>query len=76
MTQLLERAFMEAAKLPEAEQDAVASLFLSELESDRRWAQAFASSQDKLARLAEDALREFEAGETLPLDPERHFPHH
>ena len=31
MTQLLERAFMVASKLPEPEQDAVASLLLAEL---------------------------------------------
>lgn len=71
MTELLERAFKEAEKLPDAEQDAFASLLLSELESEQRWAQKFASSQKELSRLAEDALREFQAGEALPLDPER-----
>jgi hypothetical protein len=75
MTQLLERAFSEAAKLPEAEQDAFASLLLAELESERRWAQAFASSHDQRAALADDALAEFEAGEALPMDTERDFPH-
>jgi hypothetical protein len=75
VTQLLERAFKEAAKLPDAEQDAFASLLLAELDSERRWAQKLATSQDELARLAENALREFEAGETLPLDPERDFSH-
>ena len=68
MTQLLERAFHEVARLPESEQDAVASLVLAELESERRWAQSFASSEHELAQLADEALREFEAGETLPLD--------
>ena len=76
MTQLLERAFAEASKLPEPEQDAVASVFLAELESEHRWSQAFASSQDALSQLADEALREFEAGETLPMDSERDFPHH
>ncbi len=76
MTQLLEHAFQEASKLPESEQDSFASLLLAELDSERRWAQAFASSQDQLALLADEALREFEAGETLPLDLERDFPHH
>ena len=76
MTQLLERAFSEASKLPEAEQDAVASLLLAELESERRWTQAFASSQDQLGTLADEALREFEAGETLRMDSDRDFPHH
>ena len=75
MTQLLQRAFTEASKLPEAEQDAFASLLLAELESEQRWAQAFASSNDKLAKLADEALAEFESGETLPLDLDRDFPH-
>ena len=76
MTQLLERAFAEASKLPAAEQDALASVFLAELKSEQRWAQAFGSSQDELAKLADEALREFEAGETLPLDPARDLPNH
>ena len=74
MTQLMERAFTEAAKLPDPEQDAFASLLLAELDSERRWSQAFASTQDQLATLADEALREFEAGETLPMDFERDFP--
>jgi len=74
MTQLLERAFTEASKLPESEQDAVAAMLLAELESERRWAQSFASSQDEMARLADEALREFAAGETLPMDLKRDFP--
>ena len=61
MTQLMERAFTEAAKLPDPEQDAFASLLLAELDSERRWSQAFASTQDQLATLADEALREFEA---------------
>lgn len=76
MTQLLERAFTEASKLPETEQDAVASLLLAELESERRWTHTFASSQDEMSRLADEALREFEAGETLPMDLKRDFPNH
>ena len=75
MTHLLQRAFTEASKLPEAEQDAFASLLLAELESERRWAQTFASSHEKLATLADEALAEFESGETLPLDLDRDFPH-
>ena len=76
MTQLLERAFAEASKLPAPEQDAVASVFLAELQCEQRWTQAFAGSQDELSQLADEALREFEAGETLPMNPERDFPNH
>ncbi|HEU5071109.1 MAG TPA: hypothetical protein VFV96_11955 [Verrucomicrobiae bacterium] len=74
MTQLLERAFKEASKLSESEQDAVASLLLAELESERRWEQSFASSQDELSRLADGALRELADGKTQPLDVKRDFP--
>jgi hypothetical protein len=74
MTQLLEKAFAQAAKLPAAEQDAVAALVLAELESERSWAESFATSQDKLEGLADEALREFAAGKTRPLDLDRDLP--
>ncbi|MGH9669448.1 MAG: hypothetical protein ACRD3A_04975 [Terriglobales bacterium] len=68
MTKLLEKAFAEASRLPSTEQDAVAALILEELASERRWAEAFAKSQDKLAALADEALAELDRGETEPLD--------
>lgn len=68
MTQLLERAFTEASKLPEKEQNAVAALLLEELASDKRWDETFASSQNQLAEMARSALREFEADEIPPLE--------
>ena len=67
MTRLLEKAIEQIAKLPESEQDAVAAVMLEELASERRWADAFAGSQEKLARLAQEALAEYEAGRTKPL---------
>lgn len=70
MTQLLERAFAEASQLPAAEQDAVASFLLAELKSEQQWSKSFALSQDQLSALADEALREFETGETQPLDVE------
>ena len=76
MTRLLERAFSEASKLTDKEQDAVAALLLAELVSERRWSEGFASTQEQLGRLADEALREFERGETLPMKLERDFPHH
>ena len=68
MTELLQKAFDEAAKLPREEQDALASLVLDELASEVRWTDAFAKSPDKLARLAEEARAEFRQGKTKPLD--------
>ncbi len=67
-TQLLERAFAEAAKLPDRDQDALAALMLEELESEKKWDDAFANSQDMLAQMAEQALVEHKKGETRPLD--------
>jgi len=75
MTELLERAFTEASKLPEKEQDAMAALLLEELKSERRWDAAFAASPEQLSKMARAALREFETGETRPMDAERDFKH-
>ena len=71
MTKLLEKAFAEASKLPEAEQDSLAERLLSEIDSDREWTDAFAKSGDLLSRLAEEALNEHRAGLTQDLDPDR-----
>ena len=70
MTQLVEKAFAEIVKLPEPEQDAVAAWILEELASERRWAVAFAASEDILAQLADEALEEHRQGRTLPLNPD------
>ena len=67
MTKLLEKAIAQASKLPEKEQDVLASLMLEELASEQRWDQAFAKSQDKLAAMAKDAMNEFRAGKTRPM---------
>ena len=67
MTKLLEQALEQVAKLPASEQDAVAAILLEELASEQRWAESFAKSQDKLAKLAEKALAEYNAGRTKPL---------
>jgi hypothetical protein len=67
MTQLLDIALSEVAKLPASEQDAVAALVLEELASEKRWSLSFAKSQDVLAKLAEEALAEYASGQTKPL---------
>ena len=71
MTKLLEKAFSEAAKLPEPEQDALAAAILEELESERRWDELFERSGDVLSELAEEALAEHRAGRTRELDPDK-----
>lgn len=62
MTELLERAFTEAGKLPPNEQDEFAERWLAELRSGQCWQESFAASQDELAKLANEALREHAAG--------------
>ncbi len=69
MTELLKKAFDEAAQLPADQQDAIASLLLEELKSDRAWSQAFDRSQDALQKLADEAIRDHKAGKTDKMDP-------
>lgn len=71
MTTLLEQAFAEAARLPEGEQDLLASRLLAELSAEDEFDRAIAESSDKLARLAEEALSDYRAGLTEELDPDR-----
>jgi hypothetical protein len=71
MTKVLEKAFNEASKLSESEQDALGEWLLSEIESEREWDRAFDRSQDLLARLAEEALAEHRRGHTDELDPDK-----
>ncbi|MBE7511455.1 MAG: hypothetical protein HS103_01385 [Anaerolineales bacterium] len=66
MTDLMERALAEINKLPAQEQDVLAAWILEELASERRWMDAFATSQDLLAELADEALAEHRAGKTQP----------
>jgi len=68
MGRLLEKVIEETAKLPEQEQEAFAAFMLAELESERRWDELFARSQDVLAQMAEEARQEYRAGRTEPLD--------
>ena len=71
VTKLLQQAFDEATKLSEKEQNALAALLLSEIDSERQWDEAFAGSQEALLRLAQEALVEHRAGLTQDLDPDQ-----
>jgi len=71
MTKLLQKAFDEASKLPEVEQDALGRVLLEELASERRWENLFAGSHDLLANLADQALAYHRAGRTEKLDPDK-----
>ena len=68
MTELLEKAFAEAAKLPQEAQDMLAHMLLADLAAEEKWNDAFAKSQDKLALLADEALADHRDGKTKALD--------
>lgn len=68
MTKLLEKAFEEASKLPEMEQNSFAKWVLKELEADKKWDKVFAGSEDVLNHLANEALEAHKQGKTEPLD--------
>lgn len=70
MTSMLEKAFSEASKLPDIEQNALARWVLEEIESDKKWDALFAESEDSLGALALEALSEEQQGNTTKLDSE------
>ena len=68
MTRMLEKAFKEAAKLPNVEQNALAKWLLEELAAEGKWQQAFTESEETLDRLADEALEAHAQGRTKPID--------
>ena len=64
MTRMLEKAFAEASKLPESEQNELAGLILAELEADRGWDRLFERNPDQLRQLALEAREDYRAGRT------------
>ena len=68
MTELLEKAFAEASKLPQEAQDMLARMLLDELAAEEKWDAAFAKSQDELSRLAVEASDEYKSGKTKSLE--------
>ena len=69
VTDELRKAFDEASKLPESEQDSLAQWLLRELDSERRWTEAFSDSADALAELADEAIQDHKNGRTEELEP-------
>jgi hypothetical protein len=67
MNKLLERAVAELSRLPDDEQEAVASLIMEELAAGRGWDERFAKSEDKLAEMARRAKEQHARGETAPM---------
>jgi hypothetical protein len=70
MTALLQQAFAEAAKVPEPEQEVLASRLLAELAGEDDFDRASSRSSKKLAALAREAITERRSGQTEALVPE------
>ena len=70
MTQLLQKAFDEASRLPSRDQNVLAKWLLKEIASEDRWDAAFAASTDRLAALADEARQEHSRRRTKRLDPD------
>jgi len=68
MSTLLEKALEKIVALPADEQEAIASQILASLADEELWKKRFAEKRDVIRRLAQEALKEDERGETLPLD--------
>jgi predicted thioredoxin/glutaredoxin len=64
MTKLLQEAFQKASNLPEELQDELAREVLDELVREIKWDETLANSSNMLDAMAQDALDQFEAGDT------------
>ena len=69
MNKLLEKAFAEAAQLPDDEQATIASLILEEIEAERGWEERFDRSEDQIGELVRRARAEAGRDGVLPYDP-------
>jgi acyl-CoA reductase-like NAD-dependent aldehyde dehydrogenase len=67
MSSLLEKALEKIGTLPPDEQDAIASEILASLADEEAWKKRFVEKRDVIRRMAREALREDEKGETLQL---------
>lgn len=68
MTHALVSTVAQAQKHPPEQQDVLAAILLEEIASEQRWSQSFSRAEHVLEALAAQALAEFEAGKTRPLD--------
>lgn len=64
MTAQLEKVIIKLQQLPEDEQNAVAQL----IEDELLWDLSLTNSHSLLEKLADEALAEFKAGKTKPVD--------
>lgn len=70
MTKLMAEAWEKLQELEESEQNRLCQMILDDIDSERRWDELFAKSQDMLAEWADEAVADYHAGRTKPLIPE------
>ncbi|HEY9750696.1 MAG TPA: hypothetical protein V6C63_18590 [Allocoleopsis sp.] len=69
MTELLSRVIAELEKLPDDQQDAIATRLLAELKDEQAWESRLQSTTDEQwDRIAEIVRQDIANGETVPLD--------
>ncbi len=68
MTQLLKQALERVQALSDEQQDRIASIIIKELEDDMLWEEAFANSQDELAKWEEQVQSVIQAGRFKKMD--------
>ena len=68
MTVLMERAIQETTTLSESEQDFLAALLLDNIRDTKQWEEQFATSKDVLEDLFDEAMEEYRAGRTTPVN--------
>jgi hypothetical protein len=71
MNRTLKEVIDAVSRLPETDQEELASAILQELQTEAKWQSALNDSQPALSKLAEEALEEYRAGRTETLDPDR-----
>ncbi len=71
MTQALDSVLAQLSRLPAEEQDRIAKWLAAELASEGRWGRLFEQSGPALGDLADEALAELHAGQTMDIDPDR-----
>src|SRR2546422_7113700 len=68
MRTALKKAFEAASHLSKPDQDELAAAIMEEIAAEERWPNLIAHSTDILEKLADEALTEYRAGKTEPLD--------
>ncbi|SMO40477.1 hypothetical protein [Gracilimonas mengyeensis] len=68
MSETIEKALKEFSNLADDEKESFAAFILEEMKSEERWNELYKSSQKTLTNVAEEALKEYDAGKTDKLD--------